>query len=156
MGIFLKITSQSEGGASAHEAEKNQRILDEILAGLLDYHWQDGIAPRLRTRDNRYSHIAISIFLRLFTPESVEVNNHRSSARYFARDDRLVIDQVLVTADYAALTVDETRRLMSLQVREQIEAMLQKYRTRYQDFDAEAFIPMLRSRFDDIEAGLER
>lgn len=64
-----------------------------------------------------------------------------------------MIDQVLVTADYAALSADETRRLMSAQVREQIEAMMQKYRTRFQDFDAEAFVPMLRSRFDHIAAG---
>jgi len=52
MGIFLKITYQSQGGKTAEKAFTNQKVLSYIIDGLNDYPWQETISGRLTTLAN--------------------------------------------------------------------------------------------------------
>lgn len=151
MGIFLKITCDSQGGKTAEAATVNQGILDDVLDSLNDYAWQDGIAPRLRSLDAQFSHITLGLILRLYRKDNVEKGNLRSLARYIKKDDKLLVDQMLVADEYEDLSAGETRTRLCDDIVAHLEQTLTRYRDRFQDFDAVAFIPLLGERFDEIK-----
>ncbi len=151
MGIFLKITYDSQGGKTAEKATVNQGILDDVLDSLNDYAWQDRIAPQLRNLDARFSHITLGLILRFYHKVNVEEGRLRSLARYIKKDDKLLVDQILVVDEYEHLSEGETRTQLCDDIVSHLEQTLMKYRDRFQDFDADAFIPLLRDRFDEIE-----
>ena len=82
MGLFLRITYQSQGGRTPETAFKNQKILDEIIDGLNDFDWQESNSTKLTTLDPQYSHIAIGAILRFFLSENIEGGNLKSFYRY--------------------------------------------------------------------------
>ncbi|MFG1784471.1 hypothetical protein ACGFIU_18690 [Rhodococcus oryzae] len=151
MGIFLKITYDSQGGKTAEKATINQGILDDILNSLNDYAWQDRIAPQLRNLDAQFSHIALGLILRFYHKVNVEKGNLRSLVRYIKKDDKLLVDQMLVVDEYEDLSEGETRVQLCDAIVSHLEQDLMRYRDRFQDFDAVAFIPMLRERFEEIK-----
>ncbi|WP_433605185.1 hypothetical protein [Prescottella agglutinans] len=151
MGIFLKITCDSQGGKTAEKATANQQILGDVLDSLNDYAWQDRIAPRLRNLDARFSHITLGLILRLYHKVNIENGNLRSLARYIKKDDKLLVDQMLIVDEYEDLSAGETRTRLCDDVVGHLEQTLIRYRDRFQDFDAVAFIPLLGERFDEIK-----
>lgn len=151
MGIFLKITYDSQGGKTAEKATINQGILDDVLNSLNDYAWQDRIAPQLRNLDAQFSHIALGLILRFYHKVNVEKGDLRSLVRYIKKDDKLLVDQILVVDEYEELSEWETRTHLCDDIVSHLEQSLMKYRDRFQDFDAVAFIPFLRERFEDIK-----
>ncbi|MDH6279592.1 hypothetical protein [Prescottella agglutinans] len=151
MGIFLKITYDSQGGTTAEKATVNQGILDDVLNSLNDYAWQDRIAPRLRNLDAQFSHITLGLILRFYRKVNVDKGNLRSLARYIKKDDKLLVDQMLVVDAYEDLSAGETRTQLCDDIVSHLEQALVKYRDRFQDFDAVAFIPLLRARFEEIK-----
>ncbi|MDH6678216.1 hypothetical protein M2284_002419 [Rhodococcus sp. LBL1] len=151
MGIFLKITYDSQGGATAEKATVNQGILDDVLDSLNDYAWQDRIAPQLRDLDAQFSHITLGLILRFYHKVNVDKGNLKSLARYIKKDDKLLVDQMLVVDAYEDLSAGETRTQLCDDIVSHLEQALVKYRDRFQDFDAVAFIPLLRARFEEIK-----
>ncbi|WP_135454850.1 hypothetical protein [Mycobacterium sp. DL99] len=151
MGIFLKITYDSQGGKTAEKATINQGILDDVLNSLNDYAWQDRIAPQLRNLDAQFSHIALGLILRFYHKVNVEKGDLRSLVRYIKKDDKLLVDQMLVVDEYEELSEWETRTHLCDDIVSHLEQSLMKYRDRFQDFDAVAFIPFLRERFEEIK-----
>ena len=79
MGIFVKITAESQGGLTPASAAKNQRELSYIIDALNDSDWQEGIGSRLTSLDPRFSHIALGTILRLFRRENIEARISRRS-----------------------------------------------------------------------------
>ena len=92
MGLFLRITYQSQGGRTPEKAFINRKVLSYIIDGLNDENWQDSISIKLTTLDPQYSHIAIDAILRFFLSENIEGGNLKSFYRYLKKDDKLIID----------------------------------------------------------------
>jgi len=151
MGIFLKITCDSQGGKTAEKATVNQGILDDVLNGLNDYAWQDRISPQLRNLDAQFSHITLGLILRFYHKVNVEKGDLRSLARYIKKDDKLLVDQMLVVDEYEDLSEGETRTRLCGDIVSHLEQVLIRYSDRFRDFDAVAFIPLLGKRFAEIE-----
>lgn len=151
MGLFLKITSESQGAETVEKAIINNKVINYILDGLNDYYWQDQIAPKLRTLNAQYSHITLGTILRLFLLKNIEMGNLKSFSRYIKKDDKLVIDQMLVANKYESLTEDETRKAICDDVFSYFEEVILKNKAKFQDFDAVAFIPLLKERFEEIK-----
>lgn len=151
MGIFLQITYQSQGGKTAEKAFINQKVLDYIIDGLNDYSWQESISSRLTTLDQKYSHIVIGAILRFFLLKNIEIGNLKSFARYIKKDDKLIIDQMLVIDKYENLSEDETRKTLCDDIFLYFKEIILKYQNRFLDFDAMSFIPLLEERFEEIK-----
>ena len=66
MGLFLRITYQSQGGRTVEKAFINRKVLSYIIDGLNDFDWQESNSIKLTTLDPQYSHIAIDAILRFF------------------------------------------------------------------------------------------
>lgn len=153
MGLFLRITFQSQGGRTPEKAFKNQKILDYIIDGLNDFDWQESNSTKLTTLDPQYSHIAIDAILRFFLSENLECGNLKSFYRYLKKDDKLIIDQMLTIDKYDDLSEDETRKALCDDIFLYFKEVILKYKDRFLDFDAVAFIPLLEERFGDIKNG---
>jgi hypothetical protein len=151
MGIFLKITYQSQGGKTAEKAIVNQKILSYIIDGLNDYPWQESISSKLTTLDKKYSHIVFGTILRFFHLKNIEAGNLKSFARYIKKDDKLIIDQMLILDKYENLSEDETRKALCDDIFLYFKEIILKYKDRFIDFDAVAFIPLLEARFEEIK-----
>ena len=93
MGLFLRITYQSQGGRTPETAFKNQRILAEIIDGLNDFDWQESNSTKLTTLDPQYSHIAINPILRFF----LSANNMIEKIMYLYRKyrDEIIFGKLL-------------------------------------------------------------
>lgn len=85
MGLFFKITSESQGAETVEKAIINNNVLNNILDGLNDYYWQDELAKKLRILHPQYSHVTISSILRLFLLKNVESGNLKSFSRYIKK-----------------------------------------------------------------------
>ncbi|WP_312117983.1 hypothetical protein [Brevibacillus reuszeri] len=151
MGIFFKITSDSYGGETVEKADINNKVLHYITDALNDYVWQDSIAPKLRKIDAKYSHITLGTILRFYLQRYIEEGNLKSFARYIKKDDKLIIDQMLVLNKYETLSEDETRRTLCDDIFLYFKEIILKYKDRFQDFDAVMFIPLLEERFEEIK-----
>lgn len=64
-----------------------------------------------------------------------------------------MIDHILIANRYESLTVYETRKAICDDVFNYFEGIILKNKAKFQDFDAVAFIPLLKERFDEIKAG---
>ena len=153
MGLFLRITYQSQGGRTVEKAFINRKVLSYIIAGLNDGNWQDSISIKLTTLDPQYSHIAIDAILRFFLSENIEGGNLKSFYRYLKKDDKLIIDQMLTIDKYDDLSEDETRKALCDDIFLYFKDVILKYKDRFLDFNAVAFIPLLEERFGDIKNG---
>ena len=153
MGLFLRITFQSQGGRTPEKAFKNQKILDYIIDGLNDFDWQESNSAKLTTLDPQYSHIAIDAILRFFLSENIEGGNLKSFYRYLKKNDKLIIYQMLTIYKYDDLSEDETRKALCDDIFLYFKEVILKYKDRFLDFDAVAFIPLLEERFGDIKNG---
>lgn len=151
MGIFFKITCESQGAKTVEKAFINNSVLDYILNSLNDYTWQDQISSKLRTLNPQYSHITLGTILRLFLLNNIEAGNLKSFSRYIKKDDKLVIDQILVADKYESLSEDETRQAICDEVYNYFEEVILKNKAKFQDFDAATFVPLLKKRFQDIK-----
>jgi hypothetical protein len=146
MGIFLKITYDSQGGQTVAKAIINQNILDSILNSLNDYVWQDSISGKLTTLDPKYSHIVLGTILRFYHLKNIKTGNLRSFARYLKKDNKLIIDQILMIDKYDGLSADETRKALCDDIFVHFKHIILKYKNHFQDFDAVSFIPLLEER----------
>ncbi len=153
MGLFLRITYQSQGGRTVEKAFINRKVLSYIIDGLNDGNWQDSISIKLTTLDPQYSHIAIDAILRFFLSENIEGGNLKSFYRYQKKDDKLIIDQMLTIDKYDDLSEDETRKALCDDIFLYFKDVILKYKDRFLDFDSVAFIPLLDERFVDIKNG---
>lgn len=148
MGLFLRITYQSQGGRTPEKALKNRKVLRYIIDGLNDGDWQDSISIKLTTHDPRYSHIAINAILRFFLSEHII---YKSFYRYLKKDDKLIIDQMLTIDKYDNLSESDTRKALCDDIFLYFKEVILKYKDRFLDFDAVAFIPLLETRFNEIK-----
>jgi hypothetical protein len=155
MGTFFRITYDSQGGKTAEKATVNQKILTNILDGLNDDNWQYPISGKLRKLDEKFHHITIGTILRFFLHKNIKEGNLKSFARYIKKDDKLIIDQILVIDKYDDMSEDETRKAICDDVFQYFKEIILKYKDRFLDFDAVAFIPLFEERFEKIKNGNE-
>ena len=73
MGLFMKITAESQGAEMVEKALINNTVIDTILNGLNDYTWPDRISSQLRALNPQFSHITLGIILRLFCKKTSEL-----------------------------------------------------------------------------------
>lgn len=151
MGLFLTITYQSQGGSTAEKAYRNQKVLSYIIDSLNDQFWQYPIAAKLRKLDEKYTHITLSTILRFFDQKNIDLGKLKSYARYFKKDDKLVIDQMLPLNKYETLSEDETRNALCDDIFDYFQEIILKYKDRFLDFDAVSFVPLLKQRFEEIK-----
>lgn len=59
---------------------------------------------------------------------------------------------MLVANKYESLTEDETRKMICDDVFSYFEEVILKNKTKFQDFDAVSFVPLLKERFEEIKA----
>lgn len=151
MGIFFKITYDSQGGKTAEKAVINQKILDYIIDALNDYHWQESISCKLTSLDPKYSHIVLGTIIRFFHLKNIEAGNLKSFARYKKKDDKLIIDQIMALDKYEELSEEETREFLCDDIFTYYSEVILKYSNRFLDFNAIDFIPLLKQRFNEIK-----
>jgi hypothetical protein len=150
MGMFLTITYEQRFAGTHAKNRLISRVVDYIADYLQDNSWQDSISPQLR---NTAGHlITLSIILRFFDIKNIEAGKLKSYARYKKKDNKLIIDQMLVLNEYADLQEDEMRKKICDDIFDYLEEILTKYKDRFLDFDAIAFIPLLKERIEKIKA----
>ncbi|MDM1352062.1 hypothetical protein HX014_15750 [Myroides marinus] len=151
MGLFLTSTVDSQGGSTREEAIINQDVICYITDALYDEDWQDSISGKIRDLNEEYHHITLGTILRLYRRENIEKGKLKSLFRYVKNDDKLIIDQMLDANKYDGLNEDETRIAMADDVFVYFKEIILKYKDRFLDFDAIAFIPLLEERFEEIK-----
>jgi hypothetical protein len=131
------------------KSEATQKVVGYLADNLRDMAWQESIFHQLRKVERH--HTTLSIILRLFDIKDIEEGKLKSYARYKQKEDKLVIDQMLVLNKYADLQEDEMRRKICDDVFDYLKEILEKYKGRFQDFDAITFIPLLKERIEEIK-----
>ena len=152
MGIFLTIGFEARYAGTEEKNKLTLKVLDYINYNLRAEEWQESVSGQLRNLEIQYSHITISITLRLFDIKDIEEGKLKSFARYKKKEDKLVIDQMLIINEYSDLPEDEMRIKMCDEIFEYVKEILIKYKDRFQDFDAISFIPLLKERIEKIKA----
>jgi hypothetical protein len=149
MGTFLRITSETRFAGTYIKNRLINRVVDYITDYLGDDSWQDSISNQLR---NIVGHlITLDIILRFFDIKNIEEGKLKSYARYIKKEDKLDIDQMLVINEYADLPEDEMRKKICDDVFDYLKGIITKYKDRFLDFDALAFIPLLKDRIEKIK-----
>jgi hypothetical protein len=151
MGTFLKITYESRYAGSFENNVKQIKVLDYIIDNLNNMIWQESISNRLQKLDRH--HASLSIILRLFDIKDIENGKLKSYARYKQKEDKLVIDQMLVLNEYVDLQECEMRKKLCDDIFDYLKEVLIKYKDRFQDFDSVAFILLLKNQIEKIENG---
>jgi len=149
MGTFLKVTFEARYAGSEEKNKKKSKVVRYIADNLRDMTWQELISNQLRNLEGH--HTSLYIILRLFDIKDIEEGKLKSFARYKKKDDKLVIDQMLVLNKYADLPEDEMRKRLCDDVFAYLKEILKKYKDRFQDFDAIAFISLLEERINEIK-----
>lgn len=149
MGTFLKITYESRYAGNFEDNVKQIKVATYINDNLLNMAWQESISNQLQKVDRH--HTSLSIILRLFDIEDIEKGKLKSYARYYKKEDKLVIDQMLVLNEYVDLQECEMLNKLCNDIFVYLKEMLIKYKDRFQDFDAIAFIPLLEAQINKIK-----
>jgi hypothetical protein len=148
MGTFLKITYESRYAGDFDNNVKQNKVLDYIIDNLNNTMWQESISNQLQKTAKH--HISLSIFLRLFDVKDIKEGKLKSCTRYKQKEDILVIDQMIALNEYVIFPEDEMRRKLCNVILIYLKDVLIKYKTRFQDFDSVAFIPLLENQFKKI------
>lgn len=107
MGTFLKLTFEARWVSNKQKTNLTQKVVEYIADGLRDMSWQEPISNQLQKSDGHHTNLYIA--LRLFDIKDIEEGNLKSFTRYKKKDEKLVIDQMLVLNEYSNLPEDEMR-----------------------------------------------
>lgn len=149
MGAFLSITYESRYAGDFENNVKQNKVLDYIIDNLNNMIWQEEIYAKLRKVEKQPD--ALFIILRLFSYNDIEKGNLKSYTRYKRSEEKLVIDQMFTIEEYIDFPEDEMRQKLCDDIFDYISMMLEKYKDRFHDFDAMAFIPLLKERISQIK-----
>lgn len=149
MGTFLTITSEERYAGSFEANVKQSKVVGYMSDNLQSMAWQESISNQLQ-KVNKH-HTSLCIILRLFHRDVIEKGKLKSYARYKSKEDKLLIDQMLVLDEYVDLPEDEMRKQLCDVVFNYSKELLIKYKDRFQDFDAIAFIPLFEERMKKIK-----
>ena len=150
MGTFFKTTYEARWAGNKEKTDLTQKVIGYIAHNLRIMPWQESISSQLRKIDGH--HTNLYLVLRLFDIKDIEEGKLKSFARYKKKEDKLVIDQMLIINEYSDLPEDEMRIKMCDEIFEYVKEILIKYKDRFQDFDAITFIPLLKERIEKIKA----
>lgn len=151
MGRFIGVTYELHYIEIESKREILKKIVNYIIDNLNDLIWQDSISNQLCKGGCGHRNKIIFVVLRLFHLKEIEEGELKSIARYKKADDKLVIDQMLILSDYAVLPENEMKRKLCDDIFSYLKEIISKYRNRFIDFDAMAFIPLLEERFEEIK-----
>lgn len=151
MGRFMGATYELHYIEIKSDREALKRVANYIIDSLNDLDWQNSISDQLCKEKCLHRNKTILIVLRLFHQKEIDEGNLKSYARYKKADDKLIIDQMFVLDDYTNLSEDNMREKLCNDAFYYAEQMLKKYKNRFLDFDATAFIPFLREKFEQIK-----
>ena len=149
MGVFLSITYESRYAGDFENNVKQNKVLDYIIDNLNNMIWQEEICTKLREVEKQSD--ALFIILRLFSYDDIEEGNLKSYTRYKKSEEKLVIDIMFTIEDYKDFPEDVMRQKLCDDIFDYISIMLKKYKDRFHDFDANAFIPLLKERISQIK-----
>ncbi|WP_181415980.1 hypothetical protein [Gilliamella apicola] len=149
MGTFLKITYESRYAGNFENNVKQIKVVRYIIDNLNNMAWQESISNQLQKIDRH--HTSLSIILRLFDIKDIEAGKLKSYARYKQKEDKLVIDQMLVLNEYINFPEDEMRNKLCNDIFIYLKEILIKYKDRFSDFNSIAFIPLLEERIKKIK-----
>lgn len=121
-------------------------VVRYVADNIRDMDWQGSICTKVRKIEEQPD--ALYIVLRLFHQSEIEKGKLKSYARYKKANEKLVIDQMFALDDYEDLPEDEMRQKLCDDIFDYVSAMLKKYKDRFHDFDAMAFIPLLKEQMD--------
>ncbi|MDO6855380.1 hypothetical protein Q4599_17560, partial [Cellulophaga lytica] len=121
MGIFLQTSCEVRNAGSETKNKLIIKVIDYINRNLRNNEWQESIAGQLRKLEEQYSHKTLFIILRLFDIKDISEGKLKSFARYKKKDDKLVIDQMLVLNEYSDLPEDEMRIKMCDEIFEYVK-----------------------------------
>lgn len=150
MGIFLTIGLETQHTGSEEKNKLALKVLKYVTYNLRVDEWQESLSGQVRKLEGH--HITLRIVLRFFRQKNIQEGNLKSLFRYKKKDDKLVIDQMIIIDDYIGLPEDEMRVKMCDEIFEYAEGILIKYKDRFQDFDAITFIPLFKERIEKIKA----
>lgn len=151
MGRFIGATYELHYIEIKSQRDLLKKIVDYIIDNLNDLIWQNSISNHLCKGGCDHRNKIILVVLRLFHLEEIVKGKLKSYARYKKADDKLVIDQMLVLSDYVDLAEDEMREKLCNDIFDYVNEMLKKYKDRFLDFDAMAFIPLLKERIEQTK-----
>jgi hypothetical protein len=149
MGTFLKITYESRYAGDFENNVKQLKVVSYISNNLRSMIWQESISNQLQKIETH--HISLSIILRLFDIKDIEEGKLKSYARYKQKEDKLIIDQMLVLNEYVNLQEDEMRKKLCDGIFGYLKEMLIKYKDHFQNFDSIAFVPLLENQIEKIK-----
>jgi hypothetical protein len=149
MGLFLQLNYELRYAGTKSKNEVTQKVVGYVADNLRGMAWQESISNQLRKEERH--HITLGVILRLFDAKDIEKGKLKSYARYKQKEDKLVIDQMLVLNEYVDLQEDEMRKKLCDDIFGYLKEMLIKYKDRFQDFDAIAFIRLLKERIEEIK-----
>lgn len=148
MGTFLRITYESRYAGNFDNNVKQNKILDYIIDNLNDMTWQESISNQLQKTDKH--HTSLSIFLRVFDVKDIKEGGLKSCTRYKQKEDILVIDQMIALNEFIESPENEMRNKLCNAIFIYLKEVQIKYKTRFQDFDSVAFIPLLENQLKKI------
>lgn len=151
MGRFIGATYELHYIEIKSKKEILKKIVDDIINSLNDMIWQDSISHQLCKEGCDHRNKIIFVVLRLFHQKEIEEGKLKSIARYKKANDKLVIDQMLILSDYSDLPENEMRRKLCDDIFLYLKETILKYHNRFLDFDAMAFIPLLKEKFEEIK-----
>ena len=146
---FISATNELHFVAVELQRQIIKRVANYIIDNFNDWTWQNSINDKLRKAENHNT--ALLVVLRLFHQSEIEKGKLKSYARYIKAKEKLVIDQMFALDDYLNLTEDEIRQKLCTDICNYVCEMLKKYKDRFQDFDAMAFIPLFKTQMDRIK-----
>ena len=101
MGLFFKLNYELRYAGTKSKNEVTQKVVGYVADNLRDMAWQESISNQLRKEER--PHTTLGIFLRLFDVKDIENGKLKSYARYKQKEDKLVIDQMLVKSYFEVL-----------------------------------------------------
>lgn len=149
MGLFLKLNYELRYAGTKSKSDLTQKVVGYVADNIREMTWQESISNQLRKVERH--HTTLGVFLRLFDIKDIENGKLKSYARYKQKEDKLVIDQMLVLNKYVDLPENEMRKKICDDIFDYLKEILEKYKDRFQDFDAITFIPLLQERIEEIK-----
>lgn len=152
---FMSVTYVLGCADSLAQNKRMRAAIGCLCDALGDMDWQSQISGTVISNKISGSY-DIGICLRLFRLD--EIGNHKSFARYVNQKKELIIDAIFILDDYLGLDYTKLKYTLYNEIFHHLQITLLKYDKRLlnsNSFNVKAFIPLLKSRIEDLIANQE-
>lgn len=148
MNLFLKLNYELRYVDTSTNNVIAQKVVGYIADNIRDMDWQISISDAIRKTDTNCT--VLHIVLRLFDIKDIKEGKLKSYARYMKKENKLVVDQMLILNEYINYPEDQMRLKLCNDIFIYLKEMLLKYKNCFQDFDVITFIPLLEEQINKI------